>query len=220
MLLPARLVSLFRLPRSRPIDLSGFPGRTLSSFQRLRCRPIDAHSFPGHATCVNQLGSCRHIGADAFCGPAVNPSLGAWARHPCLAQSAESVDTAAPLSSETWSVLRRSRRDSAAPFVQTVAAMDGGPEPPGMDSRRVWTKGAVLARHLGSALKTRTGAGESAYLTTMPGVAPASGCSRKMSLPPGPAASTMPSETPKRILRGARLATHTVSRPTSSAGSG
>jgi hypothetical protein len=48
----------------------------------------------------------------------------------------------------------------------------------------------------------------------MPGWAPASGASRKISAPPGPAASTMPSEVPKRILRGARLATTTVSRPT------
>ena len=37
--------------------------------------------------------------------------------------------------------------------------------------------------------------------------APSSGDSRKMSSPPGPAASTIPSDTPKRILRGARLAT-------------
>ena len=57
-----------------------------------------------------------------------------------------------------------------------------------------------------------------AYLTCMPGSAPLSGASRKMSVPPGPAASTMPSEVPKRILRGARFATTTVSRPMRSAG--
>ena len=55
--------------------------------------------------------------------------------------------------------------------------------------------------------------------TTMPGSAPLSGDSRKMSRPPGPAARTMPSEVPKRILRGARLATTTVRRPTSAVGS-
>ena len=57
------------------------------------------------------------------------------------------------------------------------------------------------------------------YFTFMPGSAPLSGATRKMSLPPGPAASTMPSDTPKRILRGARLATTTTWRPTSCAGS-
>ena len=44
----------------------------------------------------------------------------------------------------------------------------------------------------------------------MPGVAPLSGLRRKMSFPPGPAASTMPSETPKRIFRGARFASSTT----------
>ena len=56
-------------------------------------------------------------------------------------------------------------------------------------------------------------------LPFMPGVAPASGESTKISCPPGPDASTMPSDSPKRILRGARLATTTVSRPTSCDGS-
>lgn len=58
------------------------------------------------------------------------------------------------------------------------------------------------------------------YLTCIPGCAPLSGLSRKISFPPGPAAITMPSETPKRILRGARLATIMVKRPSSSFGSG
>jgi len=58
------------------------------------------------------------------------------------------------------------------------------------------------------------------YFTCMPGCAPESGLSKKISLPPGPAAITIPSETPKRILRGARLATMMVSRPSSSLGSG
>ena len=35
-----------------------------------------------------------------------------------------------------------------------------------------------------------------------------------MSFPPGPAASIMPSEVPKRILRGSKLATTTMRRPT------
>ena len=56
------------------------------------------------------------------------------------------------------------------------------------------------------------------YLTAMPGVAPLSGDSKKMSASPGPAASTMPSDTPKRIFRGARLATTTVNRSTRSSG--
>lgn len=51
------------------------------------------------------------------------------------------------------------------------------------------------------------------YLTRIPGIAPSSGVNTKRSLPPGPAASTIPSETPKRILRGARFATMTVMRP-------
>jgi hypothetical protein len=56
------------------------------------------------------------------------------------------------------------------------------------------------------------------YLTRIPGSAPLSGLNRNSSLPPGPAARTIPSETPKRILRGARLATITVSRPASASG--
>ena len=56
------------------------------------------------------------------------------------------------------------------------------------------------------------------HLTFMPGLAPASGVRMKISSPPGPAASTMPSDTPKRILRGARFATITVSLPTRSSG--
>ena len=59
-----------------------------------------------------------------------------------------------------------------------------------------------------------------AYFTAIPGCAPSSGVSKKMSLPPGPAASTMPSLMPNFILRGARLATMTVRRPTSTCGSG
>ena len=56
-------------------------------------------------------------------------------------------------------------------------------------------------------------------LMRMPGTAPESGASRN-GPPCGPlAASTMPSETPNFILRGARLATITVNRPTSVAGS-
>ena len=45
----------------------------------------------------------------------------------------------------------------------------------------------------------------------MPGAAPESGDNAKMSLPPGPAASIMPSEVPNRILRGSKLATTTMS---------
>lgn len=60
------------------------------------------------------------------------------------------------------------------------------------------------------------------YFTRMPGAAPASG--ERMNSPgtspeASEAASTMPSERPNFILHGARLATITVRRPTSSAGS-
>lgn len=53
----------------------------------------------------------------------------------------------------------------------------------------------------------------------MPGVAPASADSRNGPSPAPLAASTMPSETPNFILRGARFATTTVSRPARDAGS-
>ncbi len=59
---------------------------------------------------------------------------------------------------------------------------------------------------------------EKFYLTRIPGWAPSSGLRMKSAFPPGPAASTMPSEIPKRILRGARLATITVSFPSRSSG--
>src|SRR5690554_7941365 len=52
----------------------------------------------------------------------------------------------------------------------------------------------------------------------MPGVAPESGDRMKISLPPGPAARTMPSDIPNFILRGFRLATITVKRPSRSSG--
>src|SRR5699024_10279837 len=54
------------------------------------------------------------------------------------------------------------------------------------------------------------------YLILSPGLAPASGDSRWGN---SPAAMIMPSETPKRILRGARLATSATSRFSSVAGS-
>src|SRR5882724_681171 len=57
------------------------------------------------------------------------------------------------------------------------------------------------------------------YLIRMPGAAPVSGDSTKISLPPGPAANIIPSERPNRILRGSKLATTTISRPTSDSGS-
>lgn len=56
------------------------------------------------------------------------------------------------------------------------------------------------------------------YLTRMPGLAPLSGCNKKMSLSPGPAANTIPSETPNRIFRGAKFATTIVKQPSISSG--
>jgi uncharacterized protein YehS (DUF1456 family) len=62
--------------------------------------------------------------------------------------------------------------------------------------------------------KTQKKAGDNlrlfCYFTCWPGFAPSSGLNRKISFPPGPAAITIPSEMPKRILRGARFATITV----------
>ena len=60
--------------------------------------------------------------------------------------------------------------------------------------------------------------GPTDHLTRIPGCAPASGESRKMPGPSPDAASTMPSETPNFILRGARFATIGVSRPIRSSG--
>ena len=54
--------------------------------------------------------------------------------------------------------------------------------------------------------------GAGVYFTRIPGWAPVSG-ERSNSLPPGPAASTMPSDIPNFILRGARFATTTVNLP-------
>lgn len=56
------------------------------------------------------------------------------------------------------------------------------------------------------------------YMMRMPGVAPLSGERTKISLPPGPAAITIPSLMPNFILRGARLATITTKRPSSCSG--
>ena len=63
---------------------------------------------------------------------------------------------------------------------------------------------------------------EKRYFTRMPGCAPTSGESRNRpgDLPSASlAASTMPSDMPNFILRGARLATITVCRPINVAGS-
>src|SRR5262249_32600591 len=57
------------------------------------------------------------------------------------------------------------------------------------------------------------------YFTGIPALAPASASSRNKSSPPEPADRIMPSDTPKRILRGARLAINTTLRPTSFSGS-
>ncbi len=57
------------------------------------------------------------------------------------------------------------------------------------------------------------------YFTRIPGCAPESGARIHSSLPPGPAASTMPSDRPNFILRSSRFATTTVSRPSSCFGS-
>ena len=55
--------------------------------------------------------------------------------------------------------------------------------------------------------------------TGAPGLAPWSASSRKRSLPPSPAERIIPSDSPKRIFRGARLAMNTTLRPTSFSGS-
>jgi hypothetical protein len=57
------------------------------------------------------------------------------------------------------------------------------------------------------------------YLTRMPGCAPLSRSSRNTPEPSLLAASTMPCDSPKRILRGARLATITTMRPFNCSGS-
>ncbi len=56
------------------------------------------------------------------------------------------------------------------------------------------------------------------YLTRIPTTAPSSGLNTKISFPPDPAASTMPSDKPNFIFRGARLAKTTVNRPSRSSG--
>lgn len=54
--------------------------------------------------------------------------------------------------------------------------------------------------------------------TRSPGLAPGSGANTNTSFEPGPAARTMPSLTPNFMLRGARLATTTIRRPTRASG--
>ncbi len=68
---------------------------------------------------------------------------------------------------------------------------------------------------LAAAHRDRDGDAAPVHRTRMPGRAPSSTPSSQISRPPGPAASTIPSETPKRIFRGARLATTTTRRPAS-----
>ncbi len=57
------------------------------------------------------------------------------------------------------------------------------------------------------------------HLTFMPGCAPESGDSRNAPISSPEAASTMPSDTPNFILRGARFATITIRRPLRVSGS-
>ncbi len=56
------------------------------------------------------------------------------------------------------------------------------------------------------------------YFVFIPGTAPWSGLNKKISLPPGPAASTIPSERPNFIFRGARLTKTKVNFPSSCSG--
>ena len=93
-----------------------------------------------------------------------------------------------------------------------------------------WRRGETPVRRRGETPVRRRGetpeatgggaslAGTSNHLTFMPGLAPGSGVRMNISSAPGPAASTMPSEMPKRIFLGVRFATITVSLPTRSCG--
>ena len=91
-----------------------------------------------------------------------------------------------------------------------------GHSPRNCISTKLLISAALIAIPTSSAMGAACSGGQR---TGMPGSAPASGDRRNNSEPPLPAASTMPSDTPKRILRGARLATITVRRPSRAAGS-
>src|SRR5690606_38449672 len=88
-------------------------------------------------------------------------------------------------------------------------------EPAAVYTRRIGLHGPRAGEAEQFARRTSCTYIRAVYFTFIPGVAPASGDSRKISFPPGPAASTMPSDTPKRILRGLRFASTTVRRPVS-----
>ena len=94
-----------------------------------------------------------------------------------------------------------------------VGAAAGEPAAPalGLRQQRIDARGAVLNGVASAGIAP-------AHLTFMPAAAPASGPIRNSPASPD-AASTMPSETPKRSLRGFRFATTTTWRPTSCSGS-
>lgn len=110
---------------------------------------------------------------------------------------------------------RAAERDYLIPLEprQAVFKDEGGAtfltQQAGEDFRLGMVVGSVDAPHLGS----------SSQRTVAPGFAPWSASSRNRSLPPSPADRIMPSDRPKRILRGARLAMNTTLRPSSLSGS-
>ena len=106
-------------------------------------------------------------------------------------------------------IARRSCRSNS------LAVRASDPESPGSASHHAQYRRAASAKFC-KASDTKP----ARYVTFIPGSAPLSGDSRNTSGPSSPLAhNTMPCETPKRILRGSRLAIMTTWRPMSVAGS-
>ncbi len=106
------------------------------------------------------------------------------------------------------------RQTKAAPYAfivdngmgESAAADDGIHRAGRQAARAAHAQGFVNSRY--------RGLHRLAQRTRIPGSAPSSGDRRKTRESPSPAARIMPSETPKRILRGLRFATSTTLRPT------
>ena len=130
------------------------------------------------------------------------------------ATTASARPTAAPAGNSTRLTNAKLRgRDEAERADREPRGDRGDDQIEGRRIHRRMARRSALRCAVGAAMRPRT------HLTRIPGCAPLSGASRKMPGPSPDAASTMPSDRPNFILRGARLATIGVRRPTSSAGS-
>src|SRR5690606_22650277 len=173
---------------------------------RFRIRYGDIKNAARDARDVRDAGLRRKARAVIGLGKTLRGShrvtLGKTGKAPGAGGTADQVQRCLPVTKELAEQV----------LVEAVKAEPLGATAGADQHRHILLLQAVLAQVLRGARAGHQSQGaHRAQRTSMPGWAPLSGLSRKISSPPGPAASTMPSDRPNFILRGARLATSTTS---------